>query len=249
MDLDTINERLDTASVFLRPENDGAMNNIVKNLAQIKNMRTVIMHLRKGVTNGLSKGGGIKSGIWSSLRSFAFHTLQIRDALKEIAGVERLKIATRVLETFDAHGIASVGTIISEIVDFAASVAKHRTVVNTGVSAELDDIKRTYDGVEDLLNHTSRTIDATIPAIYNLKLSVIFFPQIGFLICIPLNPKLGRGDYEGGEGEDRWERIFSTDSNVYYKDPRMREMDEELGDIYAVICGNSIETYHSPSDG
>lgn len=64
-----INERLDTASVFLRPENNSLMDGIMKSLGQIKNMRTVMVHLRKGVSNALSKTGGIKSGIWSSLRS------------------------------------------------------------------------------------------------------------------------------------------------------------------------------------
>ena len=64
-----INERLDTISKFVRPDNDGPMKSIAKSLGQIKNMRTVMIHLRKGISTGLSKGGGIKGGIWSSLRS------------------------------------------------------------------------------------------------------------------------------------------------------------------------------------
>ena len=71
--MDVINERLETASIFLRPDNDSPLNNIVKNLGQIKNMKTVMIHLRKGISSGLSKGGGIKSGIWSSLRSVQPH--------------------------------------------------------------------------------------------------------------------------------------------------------------------------------
>ena len=114
----------------------------------------------------------------------------------------------------------------------------HRTVIKSGVDDELDAMKRTYDGMEDLLNKFSQDIAATIPAVYSLDLNVIFFPQIGFLISIPLNPDTGRGDYEGGEREDqRWTRIFSTGSWVYYKDFRMKELDDTFGDIYSVICG------------
>lgn len=114
----------------------------------------------------------------------------------------------------------------------------HRTVVNTGVSEELDDMKRTYDGIEDLLNLTSQEIAATIPETYSLDLNVIFFPQIGFLISIPLNLDTGRGDWEGGKRDDqRWDRIFSTATRVYYKDFRTHELDERLGDMYTVICG------------
>ena len=71
LDMGIVNERLDTASVFLRPDNSDPLNLIVKSLGQIKNMKTVMIHLRKGIGNGLSKGGGIKSGVWSSLRSVA----------------------------------------------------------------------------------------------------------------------------------------------------------------------------------
>ena len=123
-------------------------------------------------------------------------------------------------------------------VDFAASAKIHRTVVNTGVSEELDNMKWTYDGIEDLLNLTSQEIAATIPETYSLDLNVIFFPQIGFLISIPLNLDTGKGDWEGDEEEDqRWDRIFSTATRAYYKDFRMHELDERLGDMYAVICG------------
>lgn len=119
----------------------------------------------------------------------------------------------------------------------------HRTVVKTGVSDELDDMKRTYDGIEDLLNLTSQEIAATIPRAYDLVVNVLFFPQIGFLITIPNNPDTGRGDWEGGETEDqRWDRIFSTAQIVYYKDFRMRELDERFGDMYAVICGTPPES-------
>lgn len=122
----------------------------------------------------------------------------------------------------------------------------HRTVVNTGVSEELDNMKRTYDGIEDLLNLTSQEVAATIPETYSLDLNVIFFPQIGFLISIPLNLGTGRGDWEGGEKEDqRWDRIFSTATRVYYKDFRMHELDERLGDMYAVICGTPPAHRHT----
>lgn len=113
-------------------------------------------------------------------------------------------------------------------------------MVNEGIDDELDTMKRRYDGIEDLLNRISQIIAATVPAQHSIDLNVIFFPQIGFLISVPLdpNPNTSRGNYEGGDSsEDRWGRIFSTESRVYYKDNRMKELDETLGDMYAVICG------------
>lgn len=114
----------------------------------------------------------------------------------------------------------------------------HRTVVLPGVDDELDEIKRMYEGIESLLNQTSKDIAKSIPNQFSLDLNVIFFPQIGFLISMPADPVSGRAEYEGGDDEnERWERIFSTSNRVYYKDNRMQQLDETFGDLYAVICG------------
>lgn len=102
-------------------------------------------------------------------------------------------------------------------------------------------MKQTYDGIEDLLNHTSQVIAASVPPQYSLNLNVIFFPQIGFLISMPIDEQTGRCNYEGGENEDhQWDRIFSTEARVYYKDYRMRELDDTLGDMYSSICGKLL---------
>lgn len=69
LDLDLIKERHDTATVFLQHDNDIYLDGIVRSLKGIKNMHTVMIHLRKGMSNGTGRAGGIQSGVWSSLRS------------------------------------------------------------------------------------------------------------------------------------------------------------------------------------
>lgn len=114
----------------------------------------------------------------------------------------------------------------------------HRTVVNRGIDLELDYLKQTYDGIEVLLDQTSKIVAATITADHILDLNVIFFPQIGFLISVPLDLNTNRGNYEVGDSSiDCWDRMFSTETRAYYKDIRMRELDETFGDMYAFICG------------
>ncbi|MCJ1475715.1 MutS protein msh5 [Lambiella insularis] len=245
LDIDVIKDRQNTASVFLRPDNTPYMEEIVKGLKQIKNMKTVMIHLQKGMTNALSKGGGIKSGVWFSLRSFAFYALGIRKVFTEMPGADDLPIRMKVMERFEAHELSNLGTLVTQIVDFRQSAEMHRTVVRTGVDDQLDEMKRSYDGIEDLLNKTSQNIAAGIPDQYSLDLNVIFFPQIGFLITMPFDQTSGRAEYEGGEEEaERWERIFSTATRVYYKDYRMRELDESIGDMYAMICDKEIDIIH-----
>lgn len=45
----------------------------------------------------------------------------------------------------------------------------------------------------------------------------------------------GRAIYDGGD--EGWDLVFITENRAYFKDYRMREMDESLGDIYGLICG------------
>lgn len=55
---------------------------------------------------------------------------------------------------------------------------------------------------------------------------------------MPLAGQTGAGTYEGGDDEEeQWDKMFTTGLRAYYKDFRMREMDETFGDMYALICG------------
>jgi DNA mismatch repair protein MSH5 len=63
-----INERLETIGVFLRPENTGPVEKLVKNLQSVKNIRVTMINLRKGVGAGLGRGGGISRSVWAGIR-------------------------------------------------------------------------------------------------------------------------------------------------------------------------------------
>lgn len=68
LSLEVISERLNTTSVFLRPENYPSFDAITKALRSIVNARTLLIKLRSGVTGGSARAGGIAQGIWSGLR-------------------------------------------------------------------------------------------------------------------------------------------------------------------------------------
>ncbi len=68
LNISVINERLDTISVMLLPNNIAHVETLSKSLRAVKNMRLVIINLRKGVSSGSGKGGGIARGLWASIR-------------------------------------------------------------------------------------------------------------------------------------------------------------------------------------
>lgn len=129
--------------------------------------------------------------------------------------------------------------MITEIVDFERSVEQHRTAVLQGVDAELDNLKRTYDGLDSLLTEAARHLSDDVPewAAQYVE-NCIFFPQLGFLTVVSLDAETGRGKYEGeGMENDVWDKLFSTNDMGYYKNERMKEMDTHFGDLYGMICG------------
>lgn len=127
--------------------------------------------------------------------------------------------------------------MIETTVDFQRSSEQHRTAVLQGVDTELDNMKRTYDGMDSLLTEVATTLSKDIPewAAQYVE-NCILFPQLGFLTVVPLDPESGKGKYEG-EDDDVWTRQFVSNDMGYYKNKRMREMDDYFGDLYGIICG------------
>jgi DNA mismatch repair protein MSH5 len=239
MDLEIIEERQRTIAILLRPNNGEVLDNLIYSLKRIKNIRTIIVHLQKGVSQTTVRGSSIQRGVWASLQQFTYHALKIVEALRELEDGRHLAIVNRCLEALNPYVLRRIGEQITGIVDFPRSAEQHRTTVLQGVDEGLDNLKRTYDGLGDLLNEIATQLASELPEWAQKYIeNCIFFPQLGFLTVVPLDPVTGKGRYEGeGTDDDVWERRFCTEDVVYYKNRRMREVDDRFGDIYGIICG------------
>ncbi|EEP81051.1 predicted protein [Uncinocarpus reesii 1704] len=213
-----LRERHDFISTFLRSENVDATEKLITSLKGIKNLRPVMVHLQKGISTGHARFKGFKSVVWATLLEFAYHAIDIHEILKEVIGMESLDLCVKV--------------------DLEASVQEHRTIVKPRVDQGLDKLKETYNGMDSLLSQVAVTIAATLPERLGNELNVIYFPQLGFNIAIPLN-EFRRPVYDGGD--EGWTQVFTTENRAYFKDFRMHEMDEKLGDMYGNICEKEIE--------
>ncbi|KAF7512474.1 hypothetical protein GJ744_001409 [Endocarpon pusillum] len=245
LDLEETNHRLDFIGVFARPENQVPLQKLSRSMSMIKNIRTVMIHLHKGINGGNQKSGRFKSGVWATLLEFASHTIDIRDTLREVLGGESLPLLAKSMQVLDTRLLQSVGRNINDIVDRESSIEQNRTVVKHGVNDQLDDLKNIYDGMDDLLSRTAMEIARNLPDHIAMKLNVIYFPQLGYHITMPLDPHTRQPLYEGDPDDpasgSRWERMFTTENQVYLKDDRMRAMDERLGDLWNMICDIEIE--------
>lgn len=172
-----------------------------------------------------------------------YHGLKVKEIFQEVLGGEKLAIRAKISEKVDAYHFSQVGRKISEVVDFEKSTEELRTVILPGVDEELDQMKRTFDGLDALLSQVSRKLAERIPAELHETLNVIYFPQIGFLTTIPRNAATNTGLYNGSI-ENPWEEMFSTEDQVYFKNNEMREMDDHFGDLHGIISDREIEISH-----
>lgn len=96
IDIDLIVERHKTILTFLKQDNSDAMNIILDGLKKINNIKTVLIHLAKGINNPSGVGAAIKQGVWGSLQQFSFYTLKIVDAIKTLVDGDSLPIIAKV---------------------------------------------------------------------------------------------------------------------------------------------------------
>ncbi|PQE06508.1 dna mismatch repair msh5 protein [Rutstroemia sp. NJR-2017a WRK4] len=245
VDVAVIGERLKTIGFLLRSENQAALQKIRKSLKKVKDIRTVVVHMQKGVNSKSGKAAAVKSGIWGSIQKFSFNALKILEAIREMGG-EEIEIFKKLLSQSHPHDLLGIGQIITQTINFDGSAELRRITVMQGIDPELDGMKRTYDGMESLLTEVQRKISQALPEWARQYVeNCIYFPQLGFLTVVQLDPETGMGKYEGdGIEGDEWLRMFVSEEKGYYKNKMMREMDIYIGDMYSMITDREIEIIH-----
>ena len=144
------------------------------------------------------------------------------------------------IDLIDPVSLGEVGQLITQTIDFEQSVERGRTAVKYGVDTVLDDVKRSYMGMESFLSRVITKIQEGIPEWARKYVqNCTFMPQLGFLTVISLNPHTKESNYDGEGLADPWELMFAAEGSAYYKNPQMRQMDEQLGDAYCIIIGKT----------
>ncbi len=134
-------------------------------------------------------------------------------------------------------------TLITTTVDFTLSKELNRTTINYGHDTYLDDLRTTYNEMDSILSYASKEISRGLPDLICDLINVVYFPQVGYLLVLPLEVDINNVDENGNRFGDLvedirdWNEVFRTTSHIYYKSGEMVRMDEYYGDIYGLICG------------
>lgn len=151
-------------------------------------------------------------------------------------------VLTKLIHSLEPASLVVVGDMINKTIDFEQSKERHRSSVRAGIDTQLDELKRRYDGMDSFLTEVVNQLNRELPQWARKYVrSCIFLPQIGFLTVVESNRLTGNGQYEGeGTAVAAWEKLFTADGAVCYKNSYMRELDKEYGDMYCQIGGEFV---------
>ncbi|KLO15985.1 hypothetical protein SCHPADRAFT_238288 [Schizopora paradoxa] len=230
MSLSIINARHDSVECLVRSENIASADAMHGHLKGLKNIPRILRQLKSG-----------KAGLheWQGLVKFTFHAALLREALGELAYAADVVIFKKLIVTLDVTRFREVGNAVHETIDWEESLSSGRVCVRPQIDEELDNWKHIYHGIDGVLSHVAEQICETVPSDYTDSLNVVYFPQLGFLICVPMQDKWRTES--GIDVLDGWVFQFSSESHVYFKTEQMTDMDHHIGDLHSNIVDREIE--------
>ncbi|KAG7088348.1 hypothetical protein E1B28_012352 [Marasmius oreades] len=230
LSLSVINARHDAVACFMRPENVTSANVLKNHLKGLRNLPRMLTLLRSGRA---------KLGAWQGLIKFTVCCALLRETLGDLHEAAGLHVVRKLNSSLDIASFRDVGTRINEIIDWEESIEAQRVCVRPHIDEELDNRKHVYHGIASVLSKVAEQISQTVPEDYATTLNVVYFPQLGFLICVPL-----REEWQSEEDiktMNGWTFQFSSESQVYFKSQEMHDMDSHIGDLHSLIVDREIE--------
>ncbi|KAI6114298.1 DNA mismatch repair protein MutS [Pisolithus sp. B1] len=230
LSLEVLEARHTAIECFLLPENTPAISALQTHLKGTTNVPKTIKTLKcgKGTAND-----------WQALVKFTYHSSLLCDALSELYQCGNVEVVEKLANVLDLRSLKEIGNVINKTIDWEESAEMGRICIRPHIDEELDNRKHAYCGIDSVLSKVAQKISQAVPAEYATSLNVVYFPQLGFLITVPMleewTPDAGIEVLEG------WSFQFSSESHVYFKSKEMHDMDHHIGDLHSAIVDREIE--------
>ncbi|OHS97192.1 MutS domain III family protein [Tritrichomonas foetus] len=229
--LTKINSRLDVIQEFISEKMHPYINEVISKLHLLPEIRPLLLRLQKESMNQqhwirLNKGLKQAAELCHLIDSFSF--------LKENVNFANLS-------SENEQKLYHIVNSIESTIDLKPGTETH---VKDGCDQQLTEMKKSYSNLDLVLTEVARKLMASLSSSCNISaLSVVYVPQQGFLTNVLKSPSLSQDDVP-----DNYIFQFETDTHYYYKNESMKELDEELGDIYQNIIAREIRIIVGLSD-
>ncbi|KAI6030817.1 DNA mismatch repair protein MutS [Pisolithus orientalis] len=230
LSLEVLEARHTAVECFLLPENTPAIGALQTHLKGTTSVPKTMKALKRG------KG---TANDWQALVKFTYHSSMLCDALSELHRCGNVEVVKKFTGAVDLRSLKEIGNVINKTIDWEESAEVERICIRPHIDEELDNRKHAYYGIDSVLSKVAQQISQSVPAEYATSLNVVYFPQLGFLITVPM---LEEWTSDAGiEFVLRFVRQFSSESHVYFKSQEMHDMDHHIGDLHSSIVDREIE--------
>ncbi|KAK6039842.1 MutS domain V protein, partial [Cooperia oncophora] len=180
-------------------------------LGSMRSMKYILNRLRSGTA---------KVKHWESLYKMISNAVSIGRYME--ASGTKLSLVEDDIGCF-GDTLAETMAVLGAMIDFRESLVENRIVVNSGVDPELDRAKELYRRLPGILTQVAQDESKRLQAD---TCSVAYVPMIGYLLAVPYDFNVDQFDDLQVILLDRYIRLKSFEESK-----RMRELDEELGDV------------------
>jgi hypothetical protein len=227
IDLEAIRERQDAVELFMQTPLQTTTGVLLTFLAKIGPVDKILTRMQKCATHPmdfivLTRTLAAAVAISNILRG------DILPAL-EASNDQSHQFLHDISRRCNAPALAELQQEIVDIVDDElTSELKTSVVIRRGFHLQLDEMKDQYETLEDTLEDVGAEIQRQHP---ELDLSVVFVPQVGFLVALDKTLVLTNAV----ELPEDFSHIFNQDDEAFFKTKEMRELDGDIGDLHGLI--------------
>ncbi|KAL7005550.1 hypothetical protein EMMF5_004955 [Cystobasidiomycetes sp. EMM_F5] len=230
LEISVLDNRFDAVECFTRVDNQHISSSIVHAL-NIKNVPRVLKLLRTGLASHRE---------WLALSDFLTAAIKIRESVSNLSGGKDVEILRTYFESFEVNAFSELRDDIEDKIDWPESRDQHRVCIREGVDGKLDDNRRIYQGLPNMLSRIAEHITLSLEPGFCTSLNVVYFPQLGYLCAIPLTDR-ANDDPAAPQTPPGWTQQFETEVSIYYKNTEMRDLDEWIGDLHGFILDREVE--------
>ncbi|GAV50260.1 hypothetical protein ZYGR_0U01160 [Zygosaccharomyces rouxii] len=190
---------------------------------------------------------------WCSLLDFLTRSLQVYRLVSMLQfDRSNQNIFTRIQQTVNSKIIKRLSAKINDVIDLETSKETKSITIRDGVDSRLDHCRNVYNSLETILCSVAKDAEITIlnslvgqgidtDAIDESLVNAVYIPQLGYMVTL----EIGFEQAEWISQDLQWDEIFRTETNIYYKNYRVNELDNEFGDVHTLIFDLEIDILHS----
>ncbi|CAM9849725.1 unnamed protein product [Ectocarpus fasciculatus] len=240
-DIAAISVRQDGVEVLMQAENAEICRRLRSQLSKSYGMTRIIMRIKKVASTFAD---------WCKLITSIESALDVRDGLallRTSAGAAVTVDGSFGHEAFLARLLDSIDSVVLRecleglctVIDPVASAQDKEVVIRPGFDEELDNMRERLEDLPDILQQIGQIVLNENSVLE--ELSVEYVPQIGFFTTLH--------ERFGDLAPDDFTFAFAQQGEtVYYKSPTMRDVDDRIGDIQALITDKQAKIMRELED-